>query len=341
MSEFAVKTHTLTVEPHPDADRLECARIGGYYTVVRMGDFKTGDVAAYIPEASVLPDALIQEMELTGKLAGPDFNRVHAVKLRGVLSQGLVYPMPGVPAGEDVTERLGIVKYIPVVPPHMQGDMRDAFGANLRYEIDNIKMSPDIFEDGEEVILTEKIHGTWCDIGIQGGVPVVASKQISGQGLAFVTEGGANEGNIYVECYRRNAEKIEELSRRLDAPDLHVLGEIYGAKIQDLTYGMEAIGFRVFDVYVGTREEGRFLAYDECAHMVGGLFETVPLLYRGPFSQGVMEQYTQGASALGGNNREGVVIKPVAERGHPMIDRAIAKSLSEKHLLRKGGTEYN
>ena len=34
MPEFEVRTHRLTVEPHPDADRLECARIGGYLTVV-------------------------------------------------------------------------------------------------------------------------------------------------------------------------------------------------------------------------------------------------------------------------------------------------------------------
>ena len=46
MADFAVLTHRLTVEPHPDADMLECARIGGYFTVVRKDQFKTGDIAA-------------------------------------------------------------------------------------------------------------------------------------------------------------------------------------------------------------------------------------------------------------------------------------------------------
>ena len=320
---------------------LECARIGGYYTVVRKGQFKTGDIAAYIPEAAVLPDHLIDELELTGKLAGPAHNRVHAVKLRGVLSQGLVYPMPGVPAGTDVTERLGIVKYQPVIPPHMQGEMRDAFGGNIRYEIDNIKMTDNVPHNGEEVIVTEKIHGTFCCMGTQDGRPVIASKQISAQGLSFVTKEGSNEGNIYVETYRKNRANMAWVGQCIGHKDFHILGEIFGRGIQDLTYGMKDIQFRVFDIYVGNKEHGRFLDYDQMTRAIEGVFEPVPLLHRGPFSQDLLEQYTAGPSTLGGNNREGIVIRPAVERGHPLIDRVIVKSLSEKHLLRKRGTEYN
>ena len=341
MAEFAVRTHQLTVEPHPDAEFLECARIGGYYTVVRKGEFRTGDIAAYIPEASVLPDRLIEGMGLKGKLAGPDFNRVHAVKLRGVLSQGLVYRMPGRPTGTDVTDELGIVKYEAVPPPHMQGEMRDAFGGNIRYEIEDIKGRPEMFAEGEMVTYTEKIHGTWCCIGWQDGVPVIASKQISARGLAFVTDDGVNDGNIYVECFRRNRNALATVGERTGAENYHVLGEIYGRGVQDLQYAMQTQGFRVFDLYVGNKEQGKFLDQHEMREAVAGLFETVPLLYRGPFNQESLAEHSSGRSALGGNNREGVVIRPATERGHPLLDRVIGKSLSEKHLLRKGATEYN
>ena len=108
MSEFEVKTYPVIIERHPDADLLELARIGDYYSIVLKGQFQTGDTCAYIPEASIVPDSLIAKMGLEGKLAGRAHNRVRAIKLRGILSQGLVYPMPDHPQGMDVAEILGI-----------------------------------------------------------------------------------------------------------------------------------------------------------------------------------------------------------------------------------------
>ncbi len=305
MSDFAVLTHALTVEPHPDADLLECVRIGGYFTVVRKDEFKTGDVAAYIPEAAIIPNPLIEGMGLTGKLAGPAHNRVHAVMLRGVLSQGLVYPMPEVPAGTNATEQLGIVKYQPVIPPHMQGDMQAASGASIRYEIADIKMQLDMFQPGEEAVFTEKIHGTWCAVGWQNRLPIMASKQISANGLSFIAADGANDSNIYVECFRANQDAIAAVGERTGAQNYQVLGEVYGKDIQDLTYGLTDIKFRVFDIYADNKEEGCFLDYGQMLEAVNGLFDTVPLLYRGPFNHEEMLKHTNGASTLGGNNREG------------------------------------
>lgn len=341
MSNSAVITHRLTIEPHPDADALECARIGGYFTVVRKGQFNTGDIAAYIPEAAVLPRNLIEELGLGNHLAGPNHDRVHAIRLRGVLSQGLVYPMPGCQEGEDVTERLGIIKYVPEIPPHLQGEMRPAFGDLVRYDIDDIKMHPDIFAEGEPVVMTEKIHGTWCCIGDDGENPLVTSKQLSAQGLVFVTDEGHNDGNVYVECHRRNTGNMKRLKERLNAPSVLVMGEIFGKGIQDLQYDRDTIDFRAFDIYVGDKETGRFLDYEEFIQAAHGLFDTVPQLYQGPFSHDAMMKHTRGNSTLAKHGREGIVIKPMQERGHPTLDRTIAKSLSEKHLLRKGGTDYN
>ena len=76
MSEFEVKTYPVIIERHPDADLLELARIGDYYSIVLKGQFQTGDTCAYIPEASIVPDSLIAKMGLEGKLAGRAHNRV-------------------------------------------------------------------------------------------------------------------------------------------------------------------------------------------------------------------------------------------------------------------------
>ncbi|CAL9390077.1 hypothetical protein SUDANB60_01229 [Streptomyces sp. enrichment culture] len=90
MSTLRVTAEILTVHPHPNADALELAQVGLYRAVVAKGAYDTGDAAVYIPEQSVLPPALIDELGLTGRLAGRNHDRVKAVRLRGELSQGIV-----------------------------------------------------------------------------------------------------------------------------------------------------------------------------------------------------------------------------------------------------------
>jgi len=112
------------------------------------------------------------ELGLEGKLAGSKHNRVKAVRLRGALSQGLVYPVRDgcirgreVGVGDDVTDLLEVVKYEPPIPIAMQGEVRPTFGATPHYDIENIKKYPDEFQDGEPVVVTEKLHGSWCCLG--------------------------------------------------------------------------------------------------------------------------------------------------------------------------------
>ena len=150
MASFESRVHALRIEPHPNADRLELAAVGGFRCVVGKASFTDGDLAAYIPEGAVCPDWLITELGLEGRLAGSKKNRVKAVKLRGTLSQGLVYPVRdgmvrgrAVAEGDEVTELLELVKYEPPIPVAMQGEVRAVHGATLRYDIENVKKHPD------------------------------------------------------------------------------------------------------------------------------------------------------------------------------------------------------
>lgn len=97
MSTLRVTAEQLTVHEHPNADALELAQVGLYRAVVAKGAYRTGDFAVYIPEQAVLPDVLIAQLGLTGRLAGGAANRVKAVRLRGELSQGLVCRPPRSP----------------------------------------------------------------------------------------------------------------------------------------------------------------------------------------------------------------------------------------------------
>ena len=71
-------------------------------------------------------------------------------------------------------------------------------------------------------------------------------------------------------------------------------------------------------------------------------FETVPVLYRGPFSVAAMRKHTDGRTMMGADHiREGIVMVPARERTDPRIGRVCLKSVSADYLTRKNGTEYN
>ena len=48
MAEFEAKVYRLKIEEHPNADALEIARVGDYRSIVRKGQYKTGDLGVYI-----------------------------------------------------------------------------------------------------------------------------------------------------------------------------------------------------------------------------------------------------------------------------------------------------
>lgn len=394
MADFEAKVYKLIVEEHPNADALELARVGDYRSIVRKGQFKTGDLGVYIPEQAICPQWLIEALGLTGKLAGKAKNRVKAVKLRGVLSQGLIYPIRQILAhqtntdnpidflgldqiwvldcqdeigpkeirveeGDDATEFLGIKKYEPVIPSSMSGEVETAVGYTLKYDIENIKKYPNIFQDGEEVYITEKLHGTWCCFSFHPEVdhPIVTSKGLSAQGLIFKFNKN-NERNLYIRTFKQLQNEFDrakdvlytcfeqsEYDYQGRGVPFYILGEIYGPSIQDLHYGEKQPKFRAFDLFIGDpsngvyeRPKGRFAWFDSFG------IEHVPLLYHGPFSAEVVEKFTNGKESISGDNvnvREGIVITPARERRDEEIGRVILKSISDDYLLRKGGTEYN
>src|SRR5262249_29886942 len=110
-------------------------------------------------------------------------------------------------------------------------------------------------------------------------------------------------------------------------PNKVLYGEIYGAKVQDLTYDApHRQAMRVFDVF--DLEQGRFLDWHDFIHFVQKLnsidtghpellIETVPLLEMGPWSP-EFEKLAEGPSTLHAEGRkphmrEGIVIKPAVE----------------------------
>lgn len=353
MSTLRVTAEVLTVHEHPNADALELAQVGLYRAVVAKGVYRTGETAVYIPEQSVLPEELIEELGLTGRLAGSRSDRVKAVRLRGELSQGIVcLPKALVASTSHGPRRTARTSRSGSASPSGCRRYRPRWTARSSHfdllpwvDIENIQRYPDIFAPGEDVVLTEKLHGSACLLTYfaEDGRAQVSSKGFGAKYLALTED----PRNLYWRAVHGHgvAAAAARLAERLGARRVGVFGEVYGAGVQDLTYGAdgrrETLGYAVFDVSAEIDGEVRWL---DATELLTGELPLVPRLYEGPYDIGRVLEFASGRETVSGQGlhlREGVVIRPVTERYSPVTGgRAVAKAVSPAYLTRKGGTEY-
>jgi RNA ligase (TIGR02306 family) len=362
VSTFSVTAERLTILAHPNADALELAQVGLYRAVVAKGVYRTSDFAFYIPEQAVLPGALIEELGLTGRLAGAAKNRVRAVRLRGELSQGIVCrpaALADVDAAEaagsraDFAEALGVVKWVPPVPASMSGEATGAPDLIRWGDVENIKRFPGVFEPGEPVEATEKVHGTCCCVTYvpRTGELFVTSKGLGSRWLGLVD----GERNLYWRAVRRFGlrDAAAALAWKRGADRVALFGEVYGAGVQDLHYGADAgrdttVGFALFDAAVDCGGEVAYLRPSEFREAAEELFPEVPLvpvLYSGLYDYGRLNALATGRESVSGREahlREGLVVRAVSGRHSEVLGgRAIAKFVSDDYLTRSGAaTEY-
>lgn len=373
MSEFSCPIVNIDqVEPIEGADQIEVVSVLGWKCVTKKGEFKENDLAVYIPEASVVPKDLLAKMGLEGRLSGAGKNRVKAIKLRKVLSQGLLLTIRDFEAwgyykdhmdgsilklDTDISGILGIEKWSPVIPAHLVGEVGNYHGRTIRYDIENIKSHPGVFIDGEMVEFSEKIHGTFCGVTIIPGLndpemlytnTLVYSKGQGAKGFVF-KDNLANEHNLYLKTIKK-LKAIDDISNRIVGYPIHILGEIYGIGVQDLGYDQIEPKFRAFDVVYEDAGNFRYLGRKDFHSFCSSCkIDTVPILYSGPFSQELLNEYTSGNSEASPETcssfhiREGVVIRPFEEGTFGKNrSRKILKSVSAAYLLRKGETtEFN
>jgi RNA ligase (TIGR02306 family) len=372
MSSFEVRPYQLEILPHPNADAIELAKVGDYVSIVKKGDFKTGDMGIYIPEQALLPPDIIKEMGLEGRLSGSDKNRVKAIKLRGVVSQGLVYPAYPVLLAVyektgDLAEAMGIKKWEPPeasLPSQMRGKpIGVALNITVNYDIENIKKYNEEFQEGETVYITEKIHGTNVQFGyipqrlsvpsLHFGAFTTTSKGLGGRGILL----DHNDENVYARIANDRDLQLEaklvcikaEYKDIIGDEPIYLLGEIFGPGIQKgFSYGVGTgqVGFRAFDIAYGERGNTRYLdaITFRCACTDYGIPQ-VPLLYIGRYHKEDLKSIVTGKETVSGREvhlREGGVVRPFRERLTRSGQRLILKVISDDYLLLKDGatTEF-
>lgn len=315
MADFQILVDRVAgVRDHPNADRLSILKIRGYETIsakLENGDhrYQKDDLVVYVPEGAVVPEYLLKqgfwnEEKGTGMLAGSKGNRVKAIKLRGALSQGIVFPVGEllldlqqqsvifndnshwliVKEGDEVSEFLGIFKYEPPIPLCMSGQVASiGIDRVFHFDIENIKKYPDAFDsdfDEPEVIFTEKLHGTFVVVGYDDKLneTFVSSKGQFSKGLVLKNS-EQNKDNIYIRMV--NELKLDEAVRSMFTGSPHerhgLLESLPGGdtEIEAVYLLGEIFGKGVQDLHYSTNNPV-FRAFDIYVRYVNGTVFALP-----------------------------------------------------------------
>lgn len=382
MSTLKIPITTIKeLNPHPGADRLEIARCFDYDVVVPRDVFKVGQSVIYVPVGAILSDWLEELIFGEDSKIHRSDNRIKAIKIRGVVSQGMLidpyspgiveklpYPMLILEdlLDLDVSKELGITKWSPP-EKSLPGIMK--VPANLNpYKVREFKEYTDVehgkyydrvLQDGEPVVITQKLHGTSARYGWFPRTPISlldkalnflgwlpgwqfcwGSRRCQIQSKPGKTHGGFKSekqcvefGDVYTKI-----KKQENLEEKIPK-GYSVYGEIVGGGIQKgylYNCGINQHKFYVYDVM----KEGKWLSFAErmaFCEMVG--LEAVPVLYQGPYSKAVVEEKLV-INVISKEPNEGVVCEPAIDRTSPACGRIKLKWINEAYLMLKDNTEF-
>lgn len=274
------------VLPIENADRLEQAVIGGWRVVVGKGEFKKDDKVIFFEIDSALPvddarydflkERCLKRWMNHGELILETI-RIKSIKLRGVISQGLVMPVSLFPevlgyyVGDDVTEVLKVQHYDELAEKcgRIQGVCKIAGNAKGNFPIhlldksdeERIQNLSEYFDgrfEEEEFEVTEKFDGSSATYIYAPEVRPEDPFYVCSRNLELKEE----EGNLYWDIAKEydilNKLKsfYEETS---DSGKTHVQiaiqGEIVGPGVNKNRDQYTKHEFRIFRIVdVGTRE---------------------------------------------------------------------------------------
>ena len=320
----------------PGADMIELAIVDGWKVVVAKNvEHKVGDMVVYCEIDSFLP--IKEEFEFLRKSSykkmsdGTEGFRLRSVKLRGVVSQGLILPLKDLQlsnkdlleVGMDVTNLLGISKYEPPIPAELSGKVKGLFPSFLRKtDEERIQNLSDEYENLKQhkFYVTEKLDGSSATFYSKDGVFGVCSRNL---------ELLETEGNTFWKVAREL--KLEEWLTSQDV-NYSIQGELIGESIQGNPYKIKGQTVGFFNAFnIDTQE---YLGLEEFEKLISSMgIKSVPILDREftlPDTIDELLTYADEKSVLNSNfDREGVVIRS--------LDRKISfKVISNKFLLNGG-----
>ena len=114
MRKLATIREITEIQPIEGRDRIVLATVDGWHVIVTKEDFNVGTKCVYCEIDSVLPEKPEFEFLRSKKF------RIRTMKMAGVISQGICFPLSILPVkkdgseyeiGEDVTDIIGVKQY--------------------------------------------------------------------------------------------------------------------------------------------------------------------------------------------------------------------------------------
>ena len=334
------------IKKHPNADSLEIAIVKGWECIVPINKYKAGDVIIYIPIDAILPTELADRLNVRNYLAGINKNRVRCAKLRQEMSYGIIMDNEGNwDIGTDVAEHYGITKYEPPIRTQ-NGDEAPDDPTFMKFtDIENIKNFPNVFEEGDEVIVTEKIDGSNDRIGFFKDPEDGSTEWKAGSHSLKrkMPNPDYMETNVY--WYPYTLPSVLNLLNHLNHDDTikraTVYGEIYGkvrGGVKSMDYGRpNSLNYVAFSMEINGKYVNWDVFYDYCSKFNVPM---APLIWRGQFNIDHVKTLCTGKSLLAEINgadhmREGIVIVSSQEKFDSNIGRSILKMLNPDYILLK------
>ena len=303
------------IQPIPGADAIMVAKVKGWNVVVKVNEYKVGDLAVYYEIDSFLP--VRPQFEFLRKssfkrMGSSEGFRLKTIRLRGQISQGLLTPIPeGISnpkEGDDLTEALDIVKYEPPIPAQLAGKIKGTFPSFIpktdEIRIQNFESEVGFSPVGERAYVTEKLDGTSFTCYFNNGVFGVCGRNWE------LTE--TSDNSLWRMA---NVLQLKEKMTK-HGKNIALQGELIGAGINGNLYGLsdhKLFFFTGYDI-----DKGRRMFFDELEWVLFGLqLQMVPVLEKYGFVipnenniVDYMLRYAEGKSVLNMEvDREGVVVR--------------------------------
>ncbi len=307
------------IHPHPNADKLELAKVLGYTCIIEKGRYRAGAAVVLIQPDTVLPDKPWAEMFKKRS------NRTKAIKLRGCWSFGIVMsPYDIIDAfffadqfgdfkdniGKEVSDLIGVTKYEAPQPQQLdaKGHLPFGLGKTDEERYQNILDLP----FGEKVDVTLKIDGQsatyYCRKDRETGEWHTG---ICSRSLELKPECSNNYTNIDRKYGILN--NLQDYCKFHDV-SLALRGEIYGNGIQghgNNPHAKMPLNFAAFSVYnfdtFQYENAGDEHYYAKVCHRIS--IPVVDHVEKTTLTPKLIKEYAEEMTEINGRSFEGVVIK--------------------------------
>ena len=244
------------IKEHPNADSLEIAEVLGWQTVVKKGIHKEGDKVVFVTIDTIVPR--YHWSDFLADKNNPDKPiRIKNIKLRGEYSSGLVIPLSEFSSfvfkdydeSTDLTEILGIQKYIKEIPANLSGETLGDFPTHLasKTDEDNGLNDPELVNK----VLNHESH-------------ITITQKLDGSSITLIIENG-----VLSQVCTRNLSKKEtdnntfwKAARKLTIPQNWtgtIQGELCGNGIQRNQLKLEDVKIFVFQI----NQDKKYMSYEE------------------------------------------------------------------------------